>query len=222
MFEVEMKFRVQNIVEFITILAQKYSAHFDPEVIETDLFFQHPVRDFAKTDECLRLRCRHNELMITYKGAKIDSLTKTREEIELPLYGKNKEHNCNIIQNSERNGNRSETESGNISDSLLSKDPEFEKRLSEWTILLNRLGFYEKAVVRKRRRYGQLIYENCPVIVTLDCLDKIGNFTEFELSVDSEEKIDRARALLLRLAASLGLGQSIRVSYLELCLAADH
>jgi adenylate cyclase class 2 len=54
---------------------------------ELDLYFAHPLRDFAETDEALRIRRKGDESWITYKGPKIDSTTKTRREIELPLGG---------------------------------------------------------------------------------------------------------------------------------------
>ncbi len=52
-----------------------------------DTYYQHPCRDFAKTDEALRIRIRrfdgHFEAFLTYKGPKLDSVSKTREEIEV-------------------------------------------------------------------------------------------------------------------------------------------
>lgn len=54
-----------------------------------DTYYQHPCRDFAKTDEALRIRIRrfngHFESFITYKGPKIDEESKTRKEIEVEL-----------------------------------------------------------------------------------------------------------------------------------------
>ncbi|NJD99185.1 class IV adenylate cyclase [Thermococcus sp. LS1] len=54
-----------------------------------DTYFQHPCRDFAETDEALRIRIRrfngHFEAFMTYKGPKIDTNSKTRKEIEVPL-----------------------------------------------------------------------------------------------------------------------------------------
>ncbi len=54
-----------------------------------DTYYQHPCRDFSKTDEALRIRVRrfngHFEAFMTYKGPKLDSVSKTREEIEVPL-----------------------------------------------------------------------------------------------------------------------------------------
>jgi len=54
-----------------------------------DTYYQHPCRDFSKTDEALRIRIRrfngHFEAFLTYKGPKIDSVSKTREEIEVQI-----------------------------------------------------------------------------------------------------------------------------------------
>lgn len=52
---------------------------------ELDLYFAHPLRNFAETDEALRIRRKGGRSWITYKGPKIDRTTKTRREIELPL-----------------------------------------------------------------------------------------------------------------------------------------
>ena len=52
---------------------------------ETDTYFSHPARDFAQTDEAIRLRRDGQTNRITYKGPKIDQTTKTRREIDLPL-----------------------------------------------------------------------------------------------------------------------------------------
>lgn len=54
-----------------------------------DTYYQHPCRDFSKTDEALRIRLKrfngHFEAFMTYKGPKINGASKTREEIEVPL-----------------------------------------------------------------------------------------------------------------------------------------
>ena len=51
---------------------------------QVDEYFNHPSRDFALTDEALRLR-QDSKGKITYKGPKIDHFTKTREEIEMDV-----------------------------------------------------------------------------------------------------------------------------------------
>lgn len=53
--------------------------------MEVDLYFAHPLRDFSKTDEALRIRRTGPKNFLTYKGPKIDITTKTRREIDLPL-----------------------------------------------------------------------------------------------------------------------------------------
>jgi adenylate cyclase class 2 len=52
---------------------------------QVDSYFAHPSRDFARTDEALRLRSVGESNYITYKGPKLDTSTKTRREIELEL-----------------------------------------------------------------------------------------------------------------------------------------
>ena len=83
-YEVEQKFPVADMGAIragLTTLGAKIAA---PQQ-EVDLYLAHPARDFAATDEALRLRQRGPQGYITYKGPKIDTTTKTRREIELPL-----------------------------------------------------------------------------------------------------------------------------------------
>jgi adenylate cyclase class 2 len=58
-----------------------------PERVEehADAYFAHPARDFALTDEALRLSARGGQADLTYKGPKLDARTKARREIVLPL-----------------------------------------------------------------------------------------------------------------------------------------
>jgi adenylate cyclase class 2 len=58
------------------------------EVLQVDIYFRHPCRDFAATDEALRVRFEDPDMGgtgMTYKGPKIDSVSKTREEVEVRL-----------------------------------------------------------------------------------------------------------------------------------------
>jgi len=55
--------------------------------VQRDCYFAHPARDFAVTDEALRIRRVGDRNAIAYKGPKIDSATKTRRELEVPLAG---------------------------------------------------------------------------------------------------------------------------------------
>ena len=53
--------------------------------IQVDEYYAHPSRDFALTDEALRLRTENDLTVITYKGPKLDQETKTREEFEVSI-----------------------------------------------------------------------------------------------------------------------------------------
>lgn len=52
---------------------------------ECDVYFDHPIRKFAETDEALRVRQSAGRVWVTYKGPRIDSTTKTRREIEVEI-----------------------------------------------------------------------------------------------------------------------------------------
>src|SRR6185295_3103461 len=82
-WEVEQKFRLTDSSLESQLIA--LGARFHAPLDQTDHYFRHPCRDFAQTDEALRLRQVGDENVITYKGPKIDLLTKTRRELELPL-----------------------------------------------------------------------------------------------------------------------------------------
>ena len=84
LYEVELKFPVPDLAAFSNKLIE-LAVPISPAQEEIDLYLAHPSRDFAKTDEALRLRRRGDANYITYKGPKIDITTKTRREIELPL-----------------------------------------------------------------------------------------------------------------------------------------
>ncbi len=78
--EVEAKFPVKNISEVEEKV--KEFAEFVIDKVEEDIYFKSPVRDFAVTDEALRVRKDVEGVVVTYKGAKLDSETKTREEVK--------------------------------------------------------------------------------------------------------------------------------------------
>lgn len=85
--EVEVKFRAGEGSDFVTIRGRltELSAKGMGTLDQADTYFAHPTRDFAQTDEALRLRRVGERNCITYKGPKLDAATKTRRELELPL-----------------------------------------------------------------------------------------------------------------------------------------
>ncbi len=84
MLEIEIKAKVESL-EAIEEDILKRGGHFRKEVIQEDIYFNHPTRDFETTDEALRLRKVEGKFYLTYKGPKIDNLTKTREELNIPV-----------------------------------------------------------------------------------------------------------------------------------------
>lgn len=82
--EVELKFRAPDLSQVREQLASLGAVFHDP-IFQLDRYFAHPSRDFRATDEALRLRQVGSENCITYKGPKLDTHTKTRRELELPI-----------------------------------------------------------------------------------------------------------------------------------------
>lgn len=82
--EVERKFPVDDLEAFAARLASD-EIELGAPTRQVDAYFGHPSRDFGQTDEALRTRSVGAVNYITYKGPKLDAITKTRQEIELPL-----------------------------------------------------------------------------------------------------------------------------------------
>ncbi|MDP6613187.1 MAG: class IV adenylate cyclase [Candidatus Hydrothermarchaeota archaeon] len=83
MLEIEAKARAKH--EAVRSRLHELGAEYRGEDAQEDLYFAHPCRDFASTDEALRLRRGGKSCSMTYKGPKIDALTKTRIEHEIIL-----------------------------------------------------------------------------------------------------------------------------------------
>jgi adenylate cyclase class 2 len=83
--EVEMKFSLSDVEAFRGVLLAHEAICAGPATTESDEYFAHPGRDFATTGEALRVRSTQLESILTYKGPRLDQLTKTRHEIEAPL-----------------------------------------------------------------------------------------------------------------------------------------
>lgn len=83
-YEVEQKHVTEDLAAKRRAL-EELDARFSEPVVQVDRYFAHPARDFARTDEALRVRSVGPRNFVTYKGPKVDETTKTRREIELPL-----------------------------------------------------------------------------------------------------------------------------------------
>jgi len=84
MYEVELKVAADHAPvreRLATLDAESLGA-----VEQVDTYFEHPVREFAETDEAFRIRRETSdgdtETRMTYKGPLIEAASKTREELE--------------------------------------------------------------------------------------------------------------------------------------------
>ena len=88
--EVEIKIPIREV--FLDEDPQTYITNKigvpDEEIIQTDIYFQSPIKDFQRTDEALRIRQIHTKedsqlVEVTYKGPKIGKSMKIREELSI-------------------------------------------------------------------------------------------------------------------------------------------
>jgi len=84
MLEIEVKYPVADLTAIKERLGA-LGAALAVQRQDADRYFNAPDRDFAKTDEALRIRCIADTNRVTYKGPKFDKATKTRVEIEATL-----------------------------------------------------------------------------------------------------------------------------------------
>ena len=82
MYEIEVKVKVQHS-EIKDRMIRNGAVFIDAEE-QNDIYFNSPMRDFSKTDEALRIRSVNGKGEITYKGKKIDTVSKTRPEYNSP------------------------------------------------------------------------------------------------------------------------------------------
>ena len=82
MFEVEIKARCYDKDSFIEKIVSAGAVYAETRE-EVDAYFDHPQRDFAQTDEALRLRRAGDKTYLTYKGPKVSIKSKARLEEEI-------------------------------------------------------------------------------------------------------------------------------------------
>jgi len=84
MYEVELKLGADHEV----VRERLRALDADPlgTVEQADTYYEHPVREFAETDEAFRVRREtadgETEARVTYKGPLVEAASKTREEFE--------------------------------------------------------------------------------------------------------------------------------------------
>jgi adenylate cyclase class 2 len=88
MIEIEIKARADH--DALKKRLKQEGADFERSVEQTDIYFNAPDRDFGRTDEALRLRNEGGQIFLTYKGPKLDPLSKTRKEVDVEVADFNK------------------------------------------------------------------------------------------------------------------------------------
>jgi len=83
--EVELKFPLADAAptaEQVAERLEEIGARAELPRRQNDHYYAHPGRDFAVTDEALRIREDNDRAWLTYKGPLIDDVAKTRLELE--------------------------------------------------------------------------------------------------------------------------------------------
>jgi adenylate cyclase class 2 len=83
MMEIEVK--VKADLEEVEKRLVEGGANFVNDERQIDTYYNAPHRDFAETDEALRLRSVGRKSTLTYKGPRLDALSKSRNEITLSV-----------------------------------------------------------------------------------------------------------------------------------------
>ena len=191
MYEVEQKYPLVDVPSVEAALG-RLGATCLGTVEQVDRYFSHPSRDFAATDEALRLRSTGSHLAITWKGPRLDAAAKTRREIELPLIEA-------------------------AVPAAAGAEAAVPDALDRWTELLEALGFRPVREVAKRRRIASVAWEGSEITVAIDRVAGLGDFVELEIQADAAG-IAVAAGRIASLAKHLRCGQPERRSYLEMLL----
>jgi adenylate cyclase class 2 len=221
-YEVELKYRVADVPEVEAAL-ERLGASWHGTAEQVDRYFNHPSRDFAVTDEALRLRSTAVGVAITWKGPRLDATAKTRREIELPLALAAVPAAAEALAAVPAAAEALAAVPA-AAETLAAVPAAAETlaavpaTLDRWTGLLEALGFRRVREVVKRRRLATVAWEGAVIEVALDHVAGLGDFVELELQAESAG-IAVAAARIESLARELGCTNPERQSYLEMLLS---
>jgi len=166
MLEIEMKFRVEDAQAYEAALKDSQGVEFGAPIFESDVFFTNAPLGFPNAGKSLRIRRSGDLLATTFKGPRLDSTTKAREEIELTLSPRG----CD--------------------------DATLDKTQEDWIRFYERLGFLPFAKVEKTRRRALTVFEGREFEITLDYVDSLGFFTELETLAPRSEFDEARKTVL--------------------------
>ncbi len=166
MLEIETKFRVEDAQAYEALLKETQGVEFGAPLFESDVFFTNATLGFPNKGKSLRVRRSGDLLATTFKGPRLDSTTKAREEIELALAPKG----CD--------------------------EATLVKTREDWIRFYERLGFQPFGLVEKTRRRARTVFEGREFEITLDVVDSLGVFTELETLAPKAEFVEARASLL--------------------------
>ncbi len=190
MLEIEQKFQVPDLTRLRRRIESAVAIESEQTLVQNDWYFSHPVRDFAETDEALRVRQTTMAAdrsaattWVTYKGPRLDRAGsgrqfKSRPEIELPV--------------------------GSV--------PGDAEKMR--TMLLS-LGFGEAGAVHKTRQCLKTQWRGFSIEFALDDVRDLGQFAEIEIVTGPDQR-QAAQQLIAELATQLGLVDPITRSYRDM------
>lgn len=211
MYEVEQKYPLADVATVEAALA-RLGATWHGTVTQVDRYFNHPCRDFAATDEALRLRRTDGALAITWKGPRLAAATKTRREMELPLV----EAAVPAAAMVEAAAPAAAMVAAAVP-AVASAQAAVPATLDRWTDLLEALGFRQVREVAKQRRLATVAWQGAAIEVALDHVAGLGGFVELELQADVAG-ISVAARRIESLARELSCAAAERRSYLEMLI----
>jgi adenylate cyclase, class 2 len=220
-YEVEQKYPLADVAAVEAALA-RLGATWHGTAEQVDRYFNHPCRDFAVTDEALRLRRTDAALAITWKGPRLDATAKTRREIELPL-AQAAVPAAAVVEAAvpaaalvEAAVPAAALVEAAVPAAALA-EAGVAATLDRWTELLEALGFRQVRQVAKQRRLATVAWHGAAIDVALDHVTGLGTFVELELQADAAGIADAATRIE-SLARELGCTAAERRSYLEMLI----
>lgn len=199
MYEIELKYRIDDVSVVLSRLLKLGAVESATELHE-DTYYRHPCRDFAATGEALRIRRIDGMPFVTYKGAK------------------------KMVSHGDVTGIKLRRE---LEWALAPADHDGAKMAE----MLTSLGFSVVATVIKQRRPFEIQLGSefgggddlgeARAVVTIDCVNGIGDFAEIEVLCENESEQQRAAAAIGELAGQLGVAIAEPRSYLSMVLALD-
>lgn len=177
---------------------------------QADTYFDAPHRDFAETDEALRVRRVASATPDFDQDAATDDRS-VPAVIDDVLDGAFRE-----------SGEARVTYKGPLLEAESKTREEFETGVEsgdEMRTILDRVGFHPAATVRKLREKHRLD----EFTVLLDAVEDVGEYVEVETEVETEDAVEAAREDAYDRLDRLGLDPSdqIRTSYLGLKLGGE-